>query len=125
VGPTGATGATGPTGPTGPSFSNTFSIDTTVRVSGFTIPDNATSVTLFSGAGTITLPNGTVAGKKIWIVTTTPGTVFTIQRQGSDLIFRSGFPTQPDPGELSFNSQFPVELWTDGLHHWYLTFAGI
>ena len=124
-GAAGATGASGVAGPGGPGFSNIFSMDTTVHGGSFIMPDNTTSVTLVTGAATVTLPNGTVAGKKIWIVTTTPGTTFTIQRQASDVIFRSGFPTQPDPGETSFSSQFAVELWTDGLHHWYLTFAGI
>jgi hypothetical protein len=127
-GSNGAAGVAGPTGgagPSGPGFSNIFSMDTTVHATGFVIPDNSTSVTLFTGAGAITLPHGNVPGKKIWIVTTTPGTSFTIQRQGSDVIFRSGFPTQPDPGETSFTSQFAVEMWTDGTGKWYLTFAGI
>jgi hypothetical protein len=114
----------GATGVTGPIFSNSFSSDPTVHSGSFTIPDNATSVTFVTGAATITLPHASsVVGKKIWIVTVTPGTSFTIQRQGTDVIFRSGSGSEPYNGETSFTNSFPVEMFTDG-SKWYLTFAG-
>ena len=124
TGPAGTLGLPGPTGPTGPGFSNTFSIDTTVHSGSYTIPDNSTSVTLTTAGSTITLPKASsVTGKKIWIVITNPGTLFTIQRQGGDLIFRGGFGAGTDPGEASYQNSFPVEMYSNGTN-WYQTFRG-
>jgi len=129
-GPTGATGNTGSTGPqgvqgaTGIGYSNTYSIDTTVHSGSYTIPDNSTSATLVTGAAAVTLPKAsTLTGKKIWIVTVTPGTPYTIQRQGSDLIFRGGFAGATDPGETSYTNPYPVEMYSNG-SGWYQTFKG-
>jgi hypothetical protein len=127
TGPTGATGAaglTGPSGPTGPSFSNLFSLNTTVESGSYPIPNNSTYITLITGAATVTLPTAASGtGKTIWIVTETGGTTYTIQRQGSDLIFESGYQSEPDPGASSITNDFSTSLVSNGTN-WYVTFSG-
>ena len=123
-GATGGTGAQGPSGAPGAAFSNVFSLDTTVHSGSFTIPDTANSVTLTTGTSTITLPAASIgAGTKIWIVTTSPGTEFTIQRQGSDVIFMSGCETETGCGMTSFQNDDPVQIYSTG-SSWIVTYTG-
>jgi len=128
TGPTGGTGGTGPrglSGPSGPAFSNVFSMDTTVHAGTYTIPTSTNSVTLTTGPSTITLPSASAigAGAKIWIVTMTPGTEFTIQRQGSDTIFMSGCGTETGCGMTSFQNDDPVQIYSTGTT-WIVTYVG-
>lgn len=129
IGPTGAAGpqgSPGPAGATGPNFSNTLSVDATTHSGTYTIPDNATSVTFTTEGNTITLPlASSLTGKKIWIVPTNPsGSMFTIQRQGSDLIFWSEISTPTSIGLISIQNSNPVQLFSDGASSWFVTYIG-
>ncbi len=128
AGPTGSAGpqgATGPGGVTGPGFSNILNLDTTVHSGTFTIP-NGTTVTAFltTEGSTITLPTAASStGKKIWIIPTNPtgAPTFTIQRQGTDLIFWSQIATDTSIGLTSIANSNPVQVVSSGTY-WYVTY---
>jgi hypothetical protein len=124
AGSTGMAGPTGATGATGAAFSNVLSVDSTVHSGSFTIPASTNSVTFTSGASTITLPLSSIgAGTKIWIVTTSPGTEFTIKTQGSDVIFVSSQSNEAGTGVTSFQNDDPVQIYSTGAA-WVVTYVG-
>jgi hypothetical protein len=49
--------------------------------------------------------------------------VFTIQRQGSDLIFWSQISTDPGTGLTSIQNSNPVQIFSNGTN-WFVTYIG-
>ena len=126
IGATGPNGSPGPQGAAGPGFSNTFNMDTTVHSGSYTIPSESTSVILTTETSTITLPlAATVPGKQIWIVPTNPSgaPMFTVQRQGSDLIFWDQITTNTSIGLLSISNSLALQFVSDGTN-WFATYTG-
>jgi hypothetical protein len=66
-----------------------------------------------------------LAGRKIWIVPTNPSgsPVFTIQRQGTDLIFWSQISTDPGTGLTLIQNSNPVQIFSNGTN-WFVTYIG-
>jgi hypothetical protein len=134
AGPTGATGPTGGTGtpgragpsgvtgPVGPSFSNSVAFDAATLANGSTISGSNTSFAFFvnnsSPGVTVTLPlASSAAGKQIRVQATVPGgNSFTVQRQGSDLIFDA---TAPSNGFTSETHSNGATFVSDGTNRWF------
>jgi Collagen triple helix repeat (20 copies) len=124
-GPEGATGPIGNRGFDGPT-SNQFAFDTTVRSSGYTIPDTDTFMYYLvnnngSTPGILVLPHATVKGRVLIAInanlsaTSGPAAV-QVNRQGTDLIYGSSGTT----GVTFIASQRAIFLYTDGTGKWYL-----
>ena len=124
TGPTGPTGATGPTGPLGPT-SNHFNFDSTVHVSGYTIPDADTFIYYVvnnpsTGPGILVLPHATVQGRLLIALNqniyATAGNRVQVSTQGTDRILAANGTNQ----DISFAAQRPIMLQSDGNGHWIL-----
>jgi hypothetical protein len=113
-------------GPAGPSFSNAVAFSGTTLNNGAVISGSDTNFAFFvnnSPTGvTVTLPlANSGAGKQIRVQALVPGgNSFTIQRQGSDLIFDA---TAPSPGFTSETHANGATFVSDGVSRWFQIWA--
>ncbi|MDE3167811.1 MAG: collagen-like protein [Acidobacteriota bacterium] len=111
AGPAGPTGSQGPTGAAGAPYSNLFSVSPSAG--SYTIANGDPSGVFFAPSGsTVTMPlASSLAGKKIWIVHTTPGggTFITVASQGADLLYDFS-----NNGATSLTFQDAVQFYSDG-----------
>ena len=129
VGLVGAAGATGPSGANGPT-SLQLNLDTTLRSSGYTIPDTDTflyyltnnpvgTASTCGGAATINLPHSTVVGSGRMVIIS-PGNVpnstslqcpgVAVATQGTDALVPTGVNA----------SAHPLVVTSDGVGHWII-----
>ena len=129
VGLAGAAGPTGPTGANGPS-GNRFNLDTTLRNSGYVIPDTDTFLyylannpagtsTACGGFATLTLPHSSAVGSGRMVIIS-PGNVpnsTSTQCPGVAVTVQSGDTLVPSGAN---DSAHPLAVISDGAGHWII-----